>query len=151
VNTTLETTADPPPEELAYLSERLTAFNDGDVGASRRKALAVFVRDDAGAVVAGISGYTAWGWLYIQWLWVDERLRGQRMAGKMLDAAEHEAMRRGCRNAWIDTFNPVAARTYRRQGYQPFGTLADFPVGRDRIFLRKTLVAADQNDAAVSA
>ncbi|MFA6157189.1 GNAT family N-acetyltransferase [Mesorhizobium sp.] len=140
MNTTLETTADPMPEELAFLGQRLTAFNDGDVGASGRKALAVFARDDAGAVVAGISGYTAWGWLYVQWLWVDERLRGQRMARKMLDAAEHEAVTRGCRNAWIDTFNPVAARTYQRHGYQPFGTLADFPVCRDRIFLRKTLV-----------
>lgn len=140
MNTTLETTADPMPEELAFLGERLTAFNDGDVGASGRKALAVFVRDDAGAVVAGISGYTAWGWLYVQWLWVDERLRGQRMAGKMLAAAEEEAVTRGCRNAWIDTFSPVAARTYRRQGYLPFGMLADFPAGRDRIFLRKTLV-----------
>ncbi|RUZ37609.1 GNAT family N-acetyltransferase, partial [Mesorhizobium sp. M7A.F.Ca.US.003.02.1.1] len=76
MNTTLETTANPSPQDLTFLSERLTAFNDGDVGASERQALAVFVRDDAGAVVAGISGYTAWGWLYVQWLWVDERLRG---------------------------------------------------------------------------
>ncbi|TJW40317.1 MAG: GNAT family N-acetyltransferase, partial [Mesorhizobium sp.] len=76
MNTTLETTADPSPEELAFLGERLAAFNDSDVGASGRKTLAVFVRDENGKVVAGISGYTAWGWLYVQWLWVDERLRG---------------------------------------------------------------------------
>lgn len=140
MKTTLETTANPSPEELTFLAERLTAFNDGDVGASERKALAVFLRDEDGTVVAGISGYTAWGWLYVQWLWVDERLRGQQMAGNMLDAAEQAAVARGCRNAWIDTFNPHAAKVYQRQGYQPFGTLADFPVGRSRIFLRKTLV-----------
>ncbi|WP_421914107.1 GNAT family N-acetyltransferase [Mesorhizobium sp.] len=139
MNTTLETTADPRPEELAFLGERLTAFNDSDVGASERKALAVFVRDDDGAVVAGISGYTAWGWLYVQWLWVDERLRGQHMAGGMLDAAEQEAAARGCKNAWIDTFSPKAAKVYERQGYRPFGTLADFPVGRNRVFLQKKL------------
>ncbi|WP_256749939.1 N-acetyltransferase [Mesorhizobium sp. Mes31] len=142
MNTTLETTANPLPEELAFLGERLTAFNDADVGASERKALAVFVRDDDGAVVAGISGYTAWGWLYVQWLWVDERLRGQHMAGRMLDAAEQEAMARGCQSAWIDTFNPNAARVYQRQGYQTFGTLADFPIGRSRIFLQKKLSPA---------
>lgn len=142
MNTTLETTADPLPEELAFLGERLTAFNDSDVGASERKALAVFVRDDDGAVVAGISGYTAWGWLYVQWLWVDERLRGLHMAGKMLDAAEQEAMARGCHGALIDTFNPNADKVYQRQGYQPFGTLADFPTGRSRIFLRKKLSPA---------
>jgi len=139
MNTTLETTADPSPEELTFLAERLTAFNDGDVGASGRKALAVFVRDEDRAVVAGISGYTAWGWLYVQWLWVDERLRGQHVAGDMLDAAEREALARGCQNAWIDTFNPTAAKVYERQGYRPFGTLPDFPAGRSRIFLQKRL------------
>ncbi|MDX8514092.1 GNAT family N-acetyltransferase [Mesorhizobium captivum] len=142
MKTTLEITAEPLPRDLAFLGESLTAFNDGDVGASARKALAVFVRDDAGAIVAGISGYTAWGWLYVQWLWVDEKLRGQRIAAGMLDAAEREAVARGCKAAWIDTFNPTAAKVYQRQGYQPFGTLPDFPVGRSRIFLQKTLPAA---------
>lgn len=141
MKTTLETTADPSSEDLAFLAERLTAFNDGDVGASSRKPLAVFARDEEGAIVAGISGYTAWGWLYVQWLWVDERLRGQHTAGDMLDAAEREAVKRGCQNAWIDTFNPVAAKVYERQGYRCFGALPDFPVGRSRIFLQKKLVA----------
>ncbi|MDX8434574.1 GNAT family N-acetyltransferase [Mesorhizobium abyssinicae] len=142
MKTTLETTADPSAQELAFLGEQLTAFNDADVGASGRKSLAVFVRDEAGKVVAGISGYTAWGWLFVQWLWVDESLRGQHMAGQMLQAAELEAVARGCHGAWIDTFNPRAARAYERQGYQPFGTLPDFPFGRSRIFLQKSLTAA---------
>ncbi|AZO64180.1 MULTISPECIES: GNAT family N-acetyltransferase [unclassified Mesorhizobium] len=142
--TTLETTADPSPKELAFLGERLSAFNDSDVGAANRKALAVFVRDEHGAVVAGISGYTAWGWLYVQWLWVDERLRGQHMAGRMLDAAEQEAVARGCHGALIDTFNPKAAKAYERQGYRPFGVLPDFPVGRSRVFLQKKIVGLEQ-------
>ena len=139
MKTTLEITAEPLAQDLAFLGESLTAFNDGDVGASGRKPLAVFVRDEAGAMVAGISGYTAWGWLYVQWLWVDEKLRGQRVAASMLDAAEREAMARGCHGALIDTFNPIAVRVYERQGYQPFGSLPDFPVGRSRIFLQKKL------------
>src|SRR5207237_9666442 len=128
---------EPLPGGVACLGEGLTALNDSDVGASGRNALAVFVRDEAGAIVAGISGYTAWGWLYVQWLWVDEGLRGRRIAASMLDAAEQEAVARGCRGAWIDTFNPTAAKVYQRQGYRPFGALPDFPVGRRRTFLHK--------------
>ncbi|AZO25345.1 GNAT family N-acetyltransferase [Mesorhizobium sp. M1E.F.Ca.ET.045.02.1.1] len=139
MKTTLEITAEPLPRDLAFVGENLTAFNDSDVGASGRKTLAVFVRDDAGAIVAGISGYTAWGWLYVQWLWVDEKMRGRRIAASMLDAAEREAITRGCHGAWIDTFNPTAAKVYERQGYRPFGMLPDFPVGRSRIFLQKKL------------
>jgi GNAT superfamily N-acetyltransferase len=142
MKTTLETTAAPSEVDLAFLGVQLSAFNDADVGASGRQALAVFVRDADGAVVAGISGYTAWGWLYVQWLWVDERLRGQRMAGQMLTAAEAEALARGCHGAWIDTFSPVAAKAYGRQGYKVFGELAGFPVGRTRFFLQKPLAPA---------
>jgi GNAT superfamily N-acetyltransferase len=141
MNMTLETTADPSPKELAFLGERLSAFNDSEVGPANRKVLAVFVRDERRAVVAGVSGYTAWGWLYVQWLWVDERLRGQRMAGRMLDAAEQEAVARGCHGALIDTFNPQAVKAYERQGYRLFGALPDFPVGRSRVFLQKKLLA----------
>jgi hypothetical protein len=59
----------------------------------------------------------------------------------MLDAAEREAVARGCHGAYIDTFNPTALRTYTRHGYAPFGAMADFPRGRTRTFLQKRLRA----------
>ncbi|MDG4877295.1 GNAT family N-acetyltransferase [Mesorhizobium sp. WSM4935] len=139
MKTSLEVTAEPLPQDLALLGGSLSAFNDADVGGSGRKSLAVFVRDETGVIVAGISGYTAWGWLYVQWLWVDDRLRGRGVAAGMLDAAEREAIARGCHGAWIDTFNPTAKKVYERQGYKPFGELPDFPVGRRRVFLQKRL------------
>lgn len=129
----------PSAEELATIGESLGGFNEADVGPSGRQAIAVTVRDEAGALVAGISGYTAWGWLYVQWLWVAEGQRGQGLAGRMLDAAEAEGRARGCHGAYIDTFNPVALKTYQRAGYVPFGELTDFPPGRTRTFLQKRL------------
>lgn len=132
-------TSNPDPDALTALGAHLSAFNDADVGVSERTPLAVIVRGSEDDLRAGISGYTAWGWLYTQWLWVDESLRGQKMAGRMLTAAEDEARRRGCHSAWIDTFNPVAEQAYRRQGYDVFGELPDFPVGRTRKFLKKSL------------
>jgi GNAT superfamily N-acetyltransferase len=136
---TLAVTGDPSAEELAAVGGALTAFNEGDVGPAERRPLAVVVRDDAGAIVAGVSGYTAWGWLYVQWLWVAESQRGGGWAGRMLAAAEDEARVRGCHGAHIDTFSPVALKVYERAGYVTFGELADFPVGRTRTFLRKGL------------
>jgi GNAT superfamily N-acetyltransferase len=141
MKTTVETTGDPSPEDLAFLGEQLAAFNEMDIGPADRKALAVFARDESGAIVAGISGFTAWGWLYVQWLWVDEKLRGRRMAGTMLDAAEREAMVRGSHHAWLDTLNPIAAKAYERQGYKSFGALPNFTGGRSRIFLQKNLAS----------
>lgn len=139
MRTTIETTATASSDDLDFVGKQLSAFNDADVGAAQKKPVAVFIRDADRAIVGAISGYTAWGWLYIQWLWVDERMRGQKMASKMLDAAEKEALERGCHGALIDTFSPIALKTYERQGYQVFGELADFPIGRSRVYLQKKL------------
>ncbi|MCQ1836111.1 GNAT family N-acetyltransferase [Neorhizobium galegae] len=137
--TQLDVTASPSPEELATIGEGLTAFNDADVGPSERKALAVLIRDIDGKVIGGLSGYTAWGWLFTQWLFIPDALRGEGMAGKLLSQAEEEARARGCHGAWIDTFSPVARKAYMRQGYEIFGELPEFPKGRTRTFLRKAL------------
>jgi GNAT superfamily N-acetyltransferase len=134
----IEVTDSPAPDDLAALAAALSAFNDADAGPADRRALAVFLRGETG-LEAGLSGYTAWGWLYIQWLWVAQARRGEGLAARMLAAAEAEARARGCHGAWIDTFNPVALRSYERAGYRAFGALADFPPGRNRTFLQKPL------------
>lgn len=128
----------PDAGDLAAIQAGLAGFNEADVGPADRRPLAIILRD-GDTVVGGLSGFTAWGWLYVQWLWLDDTHRGQGLAGDMLTAAEAEARTRGCHGAWIDTFSPVALKVYRRLGYQPFGELPDFPIGRTRTFLRKVL------------
>ena len=130
----------PSETDLAAIGSGLTDFNTADIGPSGRRTLAILIRDETGNTIGGISGYTGWGWLFTQWLFVPDALRGQGMAGQMLDLAEAEAIARGCHSAWIDTFNPQALRAYQRQGYQVFGELPDFPPGRSRCFLQKRLV-----------
>jgi GNAT superfamily N-acetyltransferase len=139
IDVAITVTATPSPDDLATVGEGLSAFNDSDVGPAGRMPLAVFVRDGAGTLVGGISGYTAWGWLYVQWLWLNESARGHGIAGRMLAAAETEAAARGCHGAYIDTFNPVALKAYQRAGYVPFGAMPDVPKGRTRTFLSKSL------------
>jgi GNAT superfamily N-acetyltransferase len=90
-------------------------------------------------LIAGMSGYSAWGWLYVQWLWIAETHRGQGLAGRMLADAEAEARRRDCHGAYIDTFSPHALRVYQKAGYTVFGELKEFPPGRTRSFLSKVL------------
>src|SRR5689334_2555956 len=95
---TFSVTGEPLVAELEAIGAGLTAFNEAEFGPAHRTALAVVVRDDDDTIVAGISGYTAWDWLYVQWLWVDDTFRGQQLAARMLDAAEAEARARGCHN-----------------------------------------------------
>lgn len=139
IGLSISVSEDPAPGDIERIGRELTAFNTADVGPAERRSLAVLVHDAAGELVAGISGYTAWGWLYVQWLWVSTENRGQGLAGRMLATAESEARSRGCNGAYIDTFNPQALHAYEKAGYALFGALADFPPGRTRHFLSKSL------------
>jgi GNAT superfamily N-acetyltransferase len=79
-----------------------------------------------------------WGWLMIDGLWVDEELRGRGLGRRLLLAAESIAVERGCRGAWLGTFDFQARDFYERQGYTVFAALAGFPAGHTHYHLQKS-------------
>jgi GNAT superfamily N-acetyltransferase len=85
------------------------------------KAIRVFLRDAQGAVVGGIDGLVFGGWVYIKLLWVDAALRGQGHGTRLLVRMEEEAVRLGCRNAYLDTYSFEARPFYEKSGYEVFG------------------------------
>lgn len=113
-------------------------------GPPELRPLVVVLSDpDTGAVVGGLWGRTCWSFLIVELLFVPEACRGQGIGARLLQAAEEEAMRRGCYGAWLDTFSFQAPDFYRRQGYTLFGTIEDYPRTHARHFFRKELVPAD--------
>jgi GNAT superfamily N-acetyltransferase len=140
----IELVPEPAPELRATMLEGLRAFNATELSPGLKlHDLAVAIRDPAlGGVVGGLWGRTSWGWLTVELIFVPENLRGQGLATRLITAAEHEAMARGCHAAWLDTLNPKALSLYERLGYTRFGELKDFPVGQCRYFLQKTLEPA---------
>jgi GNAT superfamily N-acetyltransferase len=100
-------------------------------------ALSLSVRDGDGEIVAGLYGATMWGWLMIDGLWVADALRGEGYGSRLLAEAEAIAARRGCRGAWLSTFDFQARAFYERHGYTVFAELADFPAGHTHFHLGK--------------
>jgi GNAT superfamily N-acetyltransferase len=115
----------------------IKAHNDTLLGPTDRKDVFIPITADEGSVDGGLVGYTGRGWLYVELLFVPERLRGQGMAARLLALAEDEAKARGCIGAYIDTINPVACRVYERAGYSVFGRIEDFTRGHDICWLIK--------------
>ena len=68
----------------------------------------------------------------IDGLWVAEQLRGRGLGRRLLVAAEAAAIKRGCRGAWLGTFDFQSRGFYERLGYTVFAELADFPDGHSR-------------------
>jgi GNAT superfamily N-acetyltransferase len=109
------------------------------VGAWGHEGLAFFLRDDTNSIVGGIYGNTGFGWFYISDLWVAEHLRGRGYGIQLMQRAENEALRRGCKNVYLNTFSFQAPGFYLKLGYEVFAELEDFPAGHSRFFLRKRL------------
>jgi N-acetylglutamate synthase-like GNAT family acetyltransferase len=57
----------------------------------------------------------------------------------LLADAEAVARERGCTSIYLDTFSFQAPDFYKRLGFKEFGRLNDFPPGRTRIWLWKSL------------
>jgi GNAT superfamily N-acetyltransferase len=124
----------------------LVRFNESQAGPSGSRPLVIALRDADDAVVGGLWGATAYGWLFTQLLVVPEQARGQGLGSQLLSMAEAEAIKRGCHAAWLDTFEFQARAFYERIGYSCFATLPDYPKGSSRYFMRKELGSLDSRN-----
>ncbi len=122
--------------------EGLVAFNDQHVaGSLGKKDLLVVARNSSGEIIGGARGYTSRDWLFINHLWVSETARKSGLGARLLQMAEDEAKKRGCFAAHLDTFSFQALDFYKKQGYEIFGELNNFPRGHKRFFLQKSFEA----------
>lgn len=134
---TVET--NPAPQDLQFLADQINEHNMAVTGYYDFQPLAIFVRDAAQSLVAGLSGYT-WGHsCKIEWLWVAPASRGQGYGKALLQAAEAEAQQRGCHVVVVDTHSFQAPAFYQKLGYTVMGSYTDFPYQHGQIFLQKRL------------
>lgn len=131
--------AEPDGGDIAALVQGLTAFNAAHLDGEVPDYLLITIRDAEGALVGGLLGATYVQWLQIQVVWMEDALRGAGYGSQLMALAEQEALRRGCSNAFVETFSFQALAFYERCGYKVFSGLPDFPPGGARYALTKAL------------
>ena len=129
--------ANEPPWNI--IGGGINDYNEQQAGKQHGKLLCFVVRAPDGDVLGGVIGETYWNWLYVNLMWLREDLRGQGYGQRLLAMAEEEARKRGAEYAYLDTFSFQAPEFYKKQGYEVFGTLENFPPGHQRYFMRKGL------------
>jgi ribosomal protein S18 acetylase RimI-like enzyme len=129
----------PAAADREAINDALTEFNRSYLRNPAFGRIGVFVRDEAGAVMAGLDASFYAGWLFVNNLWVHADLRRRGIGRRLLREAERRAAARGCHSVWLDTFSFQAPGFYRRLGYEVFGTL-DYPPDHQRFFLKKHLI-----------
>ena len=129
----------PSKQEIDYIREALTRFNNDRVGEDGHTPLSLVEYDEAGAIIGGLLGGTYWGWMYVDILWVHEDHRKRGIGSRLLEAAEAEAIRRGCHHVHLDTMSWQAPDFYKKHGYEIIGILPDIPSGNQKYLLMKKL------------
>jgi RimJ/RimL family protein N-acetyltransferase len=125
--------------DATFVRESLALYNVGVTGDSYYSPLAIFLKDERGAVLGGALGHVWGGWLNLDTLWVIEPYRGQGYGAKLLAAAEDEARAQGCHGVYLDTFSFQAKLFYEKFGYEVVADIPDYPRGHSFHVLKKTL------------
>jgi GNAT superfamily N-acetyltransferase len=116
----------------------LIRYNDEKMGKQKYKRIAVSLRD-GNKIVGGIVGEVWTAVLFIQFFWLEQRLRGKNFGTRLIKAIENEARRIGATHAYVDTMSFQAPGFYRTCGYKEFGAIEGYPGGVTRHWFTKSL------------
>jgi GNAT superfamily N-acetyltransferase len=116
----------------------LIRYNAEKLGKQRYKRLAISLRE-RNKIVGGIVGELWTTVLFIQWFWIEQKLRGKNHGTKLMKAIEDEARRLGATRSYVDTMSFQAPGFYRSCGYKEFGSIDGYPGGVTRHWFTKSL------------
>ena len=131
------------PDIQAFLAERIYEFNSKATGYFDGEYFSGTRRDESGAILAGIYGYTWGGCCYVSYLWVDASCRGHGIGTALLAAAEEHAKSKRCKVVLLATHSFQAPAFYERMGYKQQAAVHDHPVGHANLVFAKRLEHGD--------
>lgn len=125
------------PQDRETVRQGLREYNLPRWEDTHAAELNVLARDPQGQIQGGILAETHGKWLEIEFLWVAEGCRGQKIGSRLLQYAEEEARTRGCQYAFLNTLDFQAPEFYPRFGYREVFALEEFPrTGRKTFFIK---------------
>jgi GNAT superfamily N-acetyltransferase len=130
----------PDPQIRVALLDLMLAYNESKTGPSGFAPLAVMLKDHgSGELIGGLWGRTVYDWLFVEFLFVPEHLRGQGLGSTLLRKAEETALARDCIGVCLDSFDFQAPGFYRKLGYETVAALESPRRGFKRHILRKLI------------
>ena len=125
-------------EVEAFLAERIYEFNAGATGCFDAASFCATQHDEAGAIRAGICGYTWAGCCHVSHLWVEASFRRRGVGANLLRAAEQHAQSKGCRLMILSSHSFQSPAFYERSGFVQQAVVPDDPPGHaDLVFVKR--------------
>lgn len=105
----------------------------------RMRSFNFFIKDSHSQVIGGIVGYTMYGLLYIDMLWVDHKFRKKKWASRLIEVAEKMGKERKCKFVCLVTMCWQALPLYQKHNYYIEYIREGFDKNAKMYILRKEL------------
>lgn len=131
-------------EDSDYVRKKLIEYNLTKIPEEVKhavKEVSSILRNEEGDIVGGITGSINWYCLHIDFLWLDESLRGKGHGKELINNIEEIAIENNCRVIQLDTFSFQAPEFYQACGYQIVGVVENHPTNwMSQYYLEKKLM-----------
>jgi len=136
----IDFTLSPKPEEVDCIYKGLDEYNGKIIPELEKHCFALFIRNESGEVVGGLTGAIFTTSIQIKLLWLSETLRGKGIGSLLMAKVEMEARNRNISNIAVDTYTFQAPKFYEALGFLEVGRYKDYLVkGVDKIFYQNLL------------
>jgi ribosomal protein S18 acetylase RimI-like enzyme len=130
-------------EDREYIRTKLIEYNLSQLPEEVNhpmKPISFLLRDEQDQIVGGITGTMFWQCMHVDFLWLEESLRGKGYGKQLLAKMEEAAKEHSCRLIQLDTFSFQAPDFYQRNGYEVIGIVDGYPTElHKRYYLVKRL------------
>lgn len=124
------------PEIQEELHKRLQQYNAEYMDGGKDYSFHI---EEEGTVVAGIIAESVGDTLEVEFLYVDEVMRGHKLGEKLLAKVEECAKQDGLKRVLLNTYSFQAPEFYKKQGYTQLFEIKNCFDSHSQYFFRKEL------------
>jgi len=135
----IESVSPAQAQAVQELVTELEAYNQSQLGNSNKKPITSIIRQPNGKLVGGIFAFLSYGWCTIELLWIDEQYRDNNLATKIMKQIEQFAINEGVTRFKVETGSFQALDFYKKQGFEVYAELEDYPLGHTNYYCRKLI------------
>ena len=127
----------PDAEEQKVIRDGIVTFNQAIIN-DKHTSFNICVKDKE-TIIAGAIIYQHKDALYLDVLWCSENYRNKGIGSKLIAMVDAEAKSKSISKLFVDTYAFQAQEFYKKHGFKVIGTVPEYLLGHDRIFMRKDI------------